>query len=79
VKTELARIYKNDKARVKLAMDKRNATGEARFTFADSMHLIIERSSRMDQMVTFYELELSRLRKVINNQNANCIHKKSAS
>lgn len=68
MKTSLIRIYTEDLQRVKQAMTKRNGSNEMKFTLADSLHFIIERSARVDAMVTFYEMEIAKMRRLVNSQ-----------
>jgi hypothetical protein len=76
MKTELIRIGHEDLQRVKQAMEKHNSKNAKKITLANSLHLIIERSARQSQLVTFYELEQYRLRRVINSLKSKCIQEK---
>jgi hypothetical protein len=79
MKTDLIRIGHDDLQRVKQAMEKHNRLNAKKITLSNSLHLIIERSARQTQLVTFYELEQYRLRRVINNLEAKCKQLNSAS
>jgi hypothetical protein len=79
MKTEHIRISAEDKARVEQAMERHNATSKKKISRANALHLIIERSARQSQLVTFYELETYRLRRVINTLESKCKQLNSAS
>jgi hypothetical protein len=72
VKTEHIRISHEDKQRVLQAKERHNANCEKKITFANALHLIIERSSMQSQLVTFYELELAKKQRRINTLVDSC-------